>query len=227
MPDNTSPLLGKPNSSCLPRRPQAEFDAIQQFCRAWALPPSTNFPRHDPQGRRRSIQARSSRSRAFSLSQEIPRTPLATTNHSWPLQHGPGHRDGCLLLIDRCHEAIHDTSRQRQEGETGVQGRGQTGPRRLDRHGAEKAHPSLPGSAGHPGQAIAYGWITQEPSASFSFEPCPEPELKTRSKAPCCTLLQIGYHLTHSNQTSLQRSLAAPRPSNQPTARESEPLPVV
>ncbi|WP_211459263.1 hypothetical protein [Comamonas brasiliensis] len=29
--------------------------------------------------------------------------------------------------------------------------------------------------------------ITQELSASFSFEPGPEPELKTRNKAPCCT----------------------------------------
>lgn len=149
-PDSTSPLLGKPNSSCLPRRPQAEFDAIQQFCRAWALPQPIS-----PGMTRKVVGALFKPAPAarglFPCPNESPRTPLATTNNLWPLQHGLGHRDDYLLLIDMRLEAIHDTSRQRQEGETGVQGRGQTGPRRLDRHGAEKACPSLPGSADHPG----------------------------------------------------------------------------
>lgn len=38
-PDGTSPLLGKPNSSCFTEKRHAEFDAIHLFCRVWRFPP--------------------------------------------------------------------------------------------------------------------------------------------------------------------------------------------
>ncbi len=154
----------------------------------------------------------------FLCPNEIPRTPLATTNNSWHLQHSLGHRDGCLLLIDMCHEAIHDTSRKgkkekREFKDAAKPGRADwigTVPRRpvhLCRL-CWSLRPSHSAWLDHPGA----------PSAGFSFEPSPEPELKTRTKAPCCKLLQIGYHLTHSNLTSWQHSLAAPWPSSSPVS---------
>lgn len=100
-------------------------------------------------------------------------------------------------------------------------GSSRTRPNRAAPTGSARCREGLSifaGSAGHSGQAIAHGWITLEPSAGFSFEPSPEPELKTRTKAPCCKLLRIGYHLTHSNLTSWQHSLAAPRPSSSPVS---------